>query len=56
MPFGWFNPFAGRFALTSPKYDSYNALLLDLSLAERSTQMREDIVIIGGGLAGSEAA
>ena len=30
--------------------------LLDLSLAERSTQMREDIVIIGGGLAGSEAA
>jgi NADPH-dependent 2,4-dienoyl-CoA reductase/sulfur reductase-like enzyme len=56
VPFGWFNPFAGRFALTSPKCDSYNALLLDLSLAERSTQMREDIVIIGGGLAGSEAA
>ena len=56
MPFGWFNPSAGRFALTSPKYDSYNALLLDLSLAERSTQMREDIIIIGGGLAGSEAA
>jgi methylenetetrahydrofolate--tRNA-(uracil-5-)-methyltransferase len=56
VPFGWFNPSAGRFALTSPKYDSYNALLLDLSLAERSTQMREDIVIIGGGLAGSEAA
>ena len=56
MPFGWFNPSAGRFALTSRKCDSYNALLLDLSLAERSTQMREDIVIIGGGLAGSEAA
>jgi tRNA:m(5)U-54 methyltransferase len=56
VPFGWFNPSAGRFALTSPKYDSYNALLLDLSLAERSTQMHEDIVIIGGGLAGSEAA
>ena len=28
----------------------------DLSLAESPTQMREDIVIIGGGLAGSEAA
>src|SRR3990172_12197302 len=42
-------------ALTSPKRSSYNATALSLS-SRRFTRMRDDIVIIGGGLAGSEAA
>src|SRR6266850_1019568 len=42
-------------ALTSPKRSSYNATALSLS-SRSFTRMRDDIVIIGGGLAGSEAA
>src|SRR6266705_1349837 len=42
-------------ALTSPKRGSYNATALSLS-SRSFTRMRDDIVIIGGGLAGSEAA
>jgi methylenetetrahydrofolate--tRNA-(uracil-5-)-methyltransferase len=41
--------------LTSPKRGSYNAPSLTFS-SRRFTCMRDDIVIIGGGLAGSEAA
>src|SRR5512146_3075999 len=45
----------GNVALTSPKCGSYNAF--SLTFFSRSfSRMREDIVIIGGGLAGSEAA
>ena len=42
-------------ALTSPKRGSYNATALSIS-SRSFTRMRDDIVIIGGGLAGSEAA
>jgi methylenetetrahydrofolate--tRNA-(uracil-5-)-methyltransferase len=42
-------------ALTSPKRGSYNAPALTFS-SRIFSRMRDDIVIIGGGLAGSEAA
>src|SRR6185369_1973593 len=42
-------------ALTSLKHGSYNATAFSLS-SRRFPRMREDVVIIGGGLAGSEAA
>src|SRR6476660_1483315 len=45
----------GKVALTSPKCGSYNAPSLTFS-SRSFTRMRDDIVIIGGGLAGSEAA
>ena len=42
-------------ALTSLKDDFYNAFS-SLQLSWSPLQMREDVIIIGGGLAGSEAA
>src|SRR5438128_4174453 len=42
-------------ALTSPKRASYNATARSLS-SRSFTRMRDDVVIVGGGLAGSEAA